>query len=161
MKCQRGFTFIALLIAVAIIGAALAAVSGVWATAQTQEKERELLFVGDEFRRAIAGYAGHSTNAAARYPLSLEDLLKDPRYPRTQRHLRKIYVDPITGKTDWGLVKGPNGEIYGVYSQSEEKPLKIANFDPADAQFEGKTKYSEWVFMGLRLTALNPVGKTK
>jgi hypothetical protein len=60
--------------------------------------------------------------------------------------LRKIYVDPISGNTDWGIVKSPNGGIYGVYSLSEEEPIKHSNFSLADIGFEGKTKYSEWAF---------------
>jgi hypothetical protein len=41
----------------------------------------------------------------------------------------------------------PNGGIYGVYSQSEEEPIKQSNFVLANIGFEGATKYSEWVFM--------------
>jgi hypothetical protein len=55
----------------------------------------------------------------------------------------------MTGTTEWGLVSGPNGEIFGVYSLSEEAPLKQANFRLAEKAFEGKTKYSDWVFMPL------------
>lgn len=157
MQRAAGFAYIALLIGIAVIGVGLAATGVQWVTAQKREKERQLLFVGGEFRRAIAQYAEKSSNPVTRYPLSLDDLLKDPRYPMTQRYLRKIYVDPMTGSRDWGLLKGPSGEIYGVFSQSEEVPLKVAGFAPADAQFEGRGKYSEWIFMSLRATAQNPI----
>jgi hypothetical protein len=36
-----------------------------------------------------------------------------------------------------------------VYSRSEDAPLKQANFRLAEKAFEGKTKYSDWVFMPL------------
>ena len=160
MRRERGFTYIALLIGVAIMGVVLAAAGQLWETAQKREKERELLFIGGEFRRAIAQYSDRSPNPVLRYPLRLEDLLKDPRYPMPQRYLRKIYADPMTGTTQWGLVKGASGEIYGVYSLSDDMPLKTANFDPVDNQFEGRKKYSEWVFTSLRGPALNPVRKT-
>lgn len=143
---QRGFTYIALLIGVAVMGVGLAATGEVWSTAQTREKERQLLFVGGEFRRAIASYAAQNGTAAARFPLRLEDLLRDPRFPGVRRHLRRIYADPVTGTTQWGLVKGRGGEIYGVYSLSDAVPIKQAGFAPEDTQFEGKSKYSEWVF---------------
>jgi hypothetical protein len=42
-------------------------------------------------------------------PLHLEELLQDPRHPGIQRHLRKIYLDPVTGKAEWGLITGPGG----------------------------------------------------
>jgi hypothetical protein len=61
-----------------------------------------------------------------------------------------MYADPMTGSTEWGLVKGPAGEIYGVYSLSSDEPLKKSNFALADRNFEGAAKYSDWVFMQAR-----------
>jgi hypothetical protein len=52
----------------------------------------------------------------------------------------------MTGKSEWGLVKGPDGGIGGVYSLSEDKPLKIAGFKLRDASLEGAQKYSDWKF---------------
>ena len=138
-----GFTYIGVLVLVAIMGLAAALVSELWQIAQQREKEQELLFVGNQFRRALGMY---SANGGA--PLRLEDLLKDSRVPGVRRYLRKIYRDPITGGTDWGLVKsgGTEGVITGVYSLSAAEPLKKSEFDLADKEFEGKKKYSEWVF---------------
>jgi type II secretory pathway pseudopilin PulG len=146
---MSGFTFIGLLVIVAIMGVALLAVGEVWSFAQKREKERALLFVGDQFRQAIKLYYIH-TPAASKlqpYPRSLEDLLKDPRYPSTQRYLRKIYADPLNNSHEWGLLKNPNGGIFGVYSLSTETPVKRDNFRPADNGFAGKTKYADWTFM--------------
>jgi len=143
----RGFTYIGLLIIVVIMGAVLVTAGEVWHTAQRREKERELLFVGNQFRQAIDGYYEHSPGQEQRYPASLEDLLKDPRTPSTQRYLRRIYRDPISGSERWGLIRGPNGGILGVHSLSEEEPMKKLNFSLADKGFEGKTKYADWVFM--------------
>ncbi len=142
---QGGFTYLALLAVVAIMGVTLAAVGEVWHTAQKREKEKELLFIGDQFRRAIGLYYDHSPGNG-RYPQSLEDLLKDPRYPSTQRYLRKIYRDPINGGTDWGFVRKPDGGIFGVHSLSEDEPLKKSNFRLDDKEFGGKAKYSDWIF---------------
>jgi type II secretory pathway pseudopilin PulG len=144
---QQGFTYIGAMVLVAILGVVLAAAGEVWHVAQKREKEQELLFVGNQMRRALALYYEHTPAVGRRYPLSLEELLKDPRYPNTQRYLRKLYADPVTGSTEWGLLKGPNGEILGVHSRSEEEPLKKSQFSLADRNFEGKQKYSEWVFM--------------
>ena len=41
----------------------------------------------------------------------------------------------------------PNGGIYAVYSLSEDTPIKQNNFRLVDQNFEGKTKYSDWVFL--------------
>ena len=147
---ERGFTYIGVLVLVALVGIGLAAAGQVWHTAAKREKERELLFIGQEFRTALNRYAKHTPGKEKRAPMSLEELLRDPRHPGIQRYLRKIYVDPMTGSTEWGLVKGPAGEIHGVHSLSTDAPLKKANFALADRRFEGATKYSDWVFMQAR-----------
>lgn len=145
---QTGLTYLAALIAVALFGVVLAATGMVWQTVARREKERELLFVGDQFRKAIQLYYERTPGGVARrYPESLDNLLKDNRQPSTQRYLRKIYVDPMTNKTEWGLVPAPGGGILGVYSLSEEAPIKSGNFAYADLDFENKSKYSEWKFL--------------
>ncbi|MGH8680547.1 MAG: type II secretion system protein [Burkholderiales bacterium] len=144
-SCERGFTYVWLLVAVAILGIGLAAVGEVAATAAKREKEAELLFVGDQFARAIAEYHA-SSPGAPQYPQKLEDLLRDSRYPNVRRYLRRVYPDPMTGRTDWGLVRGPGGGIVGVHSQSMERPLKIANFPRGYESFAGATVYSAWRF---------------
>lgn len=147
---EWGFTYIGVLMLVALMSIALAAAGEVWHTASKREKEQELLFIGDQYRRALAQFDAHTPGKARRAPLSLEELLQDPRYPATRRYVRKIYLDPMTGKAEWGLITGPAGEIYGVHSLSEEEPLKKANFRLADKAFEGKTKYSDWIFTALQ-----------
>ena len=143
---QCGFTYLGLLLAIAILGALLASAGVVWHTEVQRQREQELLFVGDQIRQAIGRYYSKGTGAR-QYPQTLADLLLDPRYPSIQRYLRKLYHDPITGSTDWGLVRDADGRILGVYSQSDEQPIKQANFSVADQAFEGKDKYSDWVFL--------------
>ena len=74
------------------------------------------------------------------------DLLKDERQAATLRHLRKIYRDPMTGKAEWALVI-VNGGITGIYSKSQETPLKSSNFRLADKKFEESKNYSDWKFV--------------
>jgi type II secretory pathway pseudopilin PulG len=140
---QRGFTYFAILAVVAAMGGVLVAFSEVASHSAQREKERELLFVGQEFRRAIASYYRKDQ----RFPRSLEELLEDRRYPMPVRHLRRVYRDPITGSIDWGVVEAPQGGIMGVYSKSEEKPIKSAGFAERDAAFAGVAAYSEWQFV--------------
>ena len=139
-----GFAYLTVLFIVAIMGGGLAVVGQVWHTAAVREREAELLQVGNEYRKAIERYY---LSGFGQYPRALTDLLKDPRVPGTVRYLRRLYPDPITGSTEWGLVKAPDGGISGVYSQSQDAPLKVAGFAVRDATFEGKTKYSEWQFI--------------
>lgn len=112
-RAQRGFTYIALLLAVALIGVGLIATSEVWSQSRQREKERQLLFIGNQFRQAIGRYYERTPGAVKRYPEKLQDLLEDKRYLVTQRYLRKIFRDPMTGKTEWGIIPAPGGGIIG------------------------------------------------
>ena len=129
-----------------MMGVSLTVVSHAWQSIQKRDKEEELLFIGDQMRRALALYAANATGPQ-RYPQSLQDLLKDTRYPVPRRYLRKIYADPFNGREEWGLVKGPGDVIMGIHSLSEGVPLKKSRFKRGDQTFEGKSKYSEWIFM--------------
>jgi len=140
---QAGFTYIGLLVVVAIIGLALVKVSDVWVTVAKREKEQQLLWAGAQYRQALTRY--YMAGLGERYPHKLEDLLQDPRAPNVRRYLRQLYPDPMTGRVDWGLTK-VGDLITGVYSTSDAEPLKKAGFDMADASFADKGKYSDWVF---------------
>lgn len=144
-RAAGGFTYIGLLVLVAGMGLALSVVGEIWSTMQKRDREAELLFVGDQFRHAIEQYYRSRPAGIAQLPRSLEDLVRDPRYPGARRYLRKIYADPMTGRTQWGLVRTGNA-ISGVYSLSEDAPLKRAAFGFRDQAFEGSSKYSDWIF---------------
>jgi len=138
-----GFSYIGILIAVAILGVSLAATGEIWHTTEQRNREHQLLYVGDLFRQAIGRYANSGNH---QYPSNLTDLLRDPRQPGIVRYLRKIYYDPITGTQDWGLVKNDNNQIIGVYSRSTQRPIKQTNFDEVDQDFESKEAYTDWTF---------------
>ena len=159
-RFQTGFTYIGVLVLVAIMGIIAAATADLWRTERKREIETELLFVGNQYRQAISQYYNQNTARGRSFPATLQDLLQDPRTPATKRYLRKLFLDPVTGSEEWGLVKGPAGEIMGVFSLSEEMPLKKANFRRVDAKFEDKQKYSEWVFIYTPSQSSSPVATT-
>lgn len=144
---EGGFTYLAMLLLVVTTSTGAVAVSTLWHTAERREQERELLAAGDELRRAIASYHTQSPGGRRQYPRRLEDLLLDPRFPGIRRHLRRILVDPVSGKAEWGLVKAPDGGIMGVHSLSGAVPLKTAGFAPAHRFFEGTSSYRQWEFV--------------
>jgi type II secretory pathway pseudopilin PulG len=146
MSRGLGFTYLTALFVVAIIGGGLALAGTVWEQAAQRERETELLFIGHQYRRAIGLYYDSTPGTSKRYPQALEDLLKDQRQPATQRFLRKLYPDPLGGK-EWGVVKGSDGGIAGVYSLSETKPIKVSGFKVRDASFEGAQSYAGWKFV--------------
>lgn len=145
-----GFTYIGLLVVIATIGIMTAVVAQYWKVTAKVEREKELLWIGGQFRQAIGRYFEAkevpSHTGLRIYPKELKDLLADPRSIGTHRYLRKIYIDPMTGKDDWVLVMDEQNHIRGVHSKSDTETLKRDNFDEADKGFAGKTRYSEWVF---------------
>jgi type II secretory pathway pseudopilin PulG len=143
---QGGFTLAGVLLLTAVLGAGMAAYGEMTSHARQREREQELLFVGNQFRQAIAAYYERTPGVAKRFPQKLEDLLQDQRYPVPRRHLRRIYADPISGKREWGLIQAPEGGIMGVYSLSEAQPIKTGNFPPRDRALGEVGRYSDWSF---------------
>lgn len=147
---ERGFAYLVLLLAIALIGIAASSAVSLGATVARRDAELQLLAIGAEFDQALRSYAGvpgaAAAVASARGPRNLDDLLRDPRYPGVRRHLRKLYADPLTGSTEWGLVRDSEGFIIGVYSQAAGRPIKRGQFPPMQAHFEEAESYSGWVF---------------
>lgn len=143
---QRGFTYIGLLLLIAIGGIGLATVGQIWHTEAQREREKELLFVGEQYAMAIGSYYESTPGAVKQYPASLEALLQDHRFPVMRRHLRKLYRDPVTGDVEWGLIL-QQGRIVGVHSLSEQRPLKVASFPEGRDRFAAAGSYSGWGFV--------------
>ena len=155
-KRQSGFTYLTILFAIAIAGVVMANTGVDWSHEAQREKETELLFVGDQYRQAIALYYQRTPGAIKRYPTKLEDLLTDTRYNPPQHYLRKLYRDPIMNQKQWAIITAPEGGIMGVRSLSEASAIKNTNFGYADMSFEDKSKYSDWQFI---YTPQTPVSK--
>jgi len=145
---QAGFTYLGLIIFVTIIGLVGAATLKIGALLQRAAAEEELLDIGAAFSAALDSYAAATPQGASPYPPSLKELLKDPRVPGVRRHLRKIFVDPLTGKAEWGLVYLGDGTtgVVAVHSLSTAKPLKVANFDSRFAGLDNADTISAWRF---------------
>ena len=145
---QRGFTYLGLIILVAILGLVGAAGLKMGSLLQRQAAEQELLDIGAQFSDALYSYAAATPPGQPQQPPNLAALLRDPRFPQVRRHLRKLYADPITGRAEWGLLyqPGSNG-IIGVHSLSPAAALKVGNFEARFAGFDGKARLSEWHFM--------------
>ena len=107
-----GFTYIALLAAIVIIGITLGSATKYWSHIALREKEKELLWRGNQYRNAIESY--YRSNRPGRqpmYPPRIDALLKDSRWVN-RRHLRKKYVDPMTGE-DFEVVRDRARRIIG------------------------------------------------
>lgn len=145
MPGVQGYAYVLMLAFVGVAGLGLAGVATVWSTAAQREREAELLFVGQQFRAAIASYYEQSPGAK-QFPRTLDDLLEDPRFPVPRRHLRRMYLDPMTGNPDWVEVRFQDWVI-GVRSRSEAQPVKTALFQPEDIKLAGSLRYADWQFV--------------
>ena len=144
---QKGAILLMVLVAVTILGLSAGIAGSTWKTITQRAKEQELLWRGGQIRKAIASY--YKTGQAGKQstlPSNLDDLLRDPRSLSVVRHLRKKYLDPMTGQ-DWVIIKDPGGRVQGVRSSSPEEPFKQDGFQDENKSFIAKSSYAEWQFL--------------
>ncbi len=147
-KSERGLTLIELIVTVAILSILAGAAVPVTMFTVKRNNERELRRDLWEMRDAIDHYkdaadlhAFQTKVDSQNYPPDLETLVKGVDVQgKTVKFLRRIPVDPMTGKAEWGLHSmqdDPTSDSYGgqsvfdVYSKSQGTAL------------DG-TKYSTW-----------------
>ncbi|MEO8154067.1 MAG: type II secretion system protein [Rhizobacter sp.] len=111
---EQGFTYLGLLLMIAVIGIGLSAASEVWVTSAHRQKMDELEWVGAQFTQALASYYEASPGSVKVFPAAVGELLEDRRYLTVRRHLRSVYLNPFTGKTDWMWLTGPDGRLRGI-----------------------------------------------
>jgi len=145
---QRGLTLIELIVAITILVILTGAAIPIARVRIQREKERELRRALWEMRDAIDRYKDAADRNAFQikvgtegYPPDLETLVNGVDVQgKKVRFLRKIPVDPMSGKTEWGMRSmqdDPKSESWGgqnvfdVYTKSEGTGL------------DG-TKYKEW-----------------
>ena len=143
---EKGYTLVALIVAVAVVSVLMAAAVPIWSHVMKREKEKELLFRGNQYIEAIDRFY----RKFGRLPLKLEELHKT-------KCIRRLYPDPMTKDGKWELIyfkvgaqqarrRMPGGEsaqpmsagsIIGVFSKSPEKSILI---------YRGKNHYNQWKF---------------
>jgi type II secretory pathway pseudopilin PulG len=147
-------TLFTVLFAIVVIGLMLGLTGQTWSQVMKREREEELFFRGDQYRRAIESYYTSGPGGQGTYPNALDELLKDPRSPQTKRHLRKLYLDPFTNEAfevigAGGTVEGESaalGKIKGVRSTSSKTPFRQDGFPEQYITFQNAPSYSAWEF---------------
>ena len=122
---EAGAAYLGLLVAIALVSAILANTAEVVSRTMQRDRERHLLWVGEQIRLALVSYS-RIPSGLDTFPKELADLVEDRRKTVVQRHLRRVYFDPITGSEEWGLILNPQKRIIGVYSKSDRKPIRSA-----------------------------------
>src|SRR3981081_1611902 len=151
-KNQRGLTLIELISACAIMLILTTMAVPLARSRVRAQRERDLRLAINELHRGIdkykdnaeLGYLGPQKAGTNNYPETLDVLVEGVKLPgpndKKMRFLRRIPIDPFTGKAEWGLRSDqddPKSQSWGgqcvfdVYSKTMEKA--------ADG-----TPYSEW-----------------
>ena len=156
LRAQRGFTFVEMLVVVALVAILASAVMPLARVTMQRQREIELRRVLREMRTAIDRYkdavdqgaipATRIRPGSEGYPPDLKTLVVGVEAAgqgtgdRKLKFLRRIPIDPITREDEWGMrsyedkpdAKSWGGQnVYDVYSKSEGTAL------------DG-TKYSDW-----------------
>ncbi len=143
---QRGAILLLLMVMVVVLGLAASMAGQSWRSTMQRAREAELLWRGQQYQRAIAGYYTTKFGPQQMFPAKLEDLLRDPRFPQIVRHLRKLYNDPMTGE-EWQPVMDSAKRIIGVRSSSDLEPFQKDGFPKGLDTLQGKSSYREWEFV--------------
>jgi len=145
---ERGLTIVELIVTITILAILASAAVPIARVRVKREKERELRRDLWEMRDAIDKYkdaadkGGFQTKVDSNgYPPDLATLVKGVDVQgKKVKFLRRIPIDPMTGKDDWGLrsmqddsdsTSWGGQSVFDVYSQSQATAL------------DG-TKYQEW-----------------
>ncbi len=144
-----GFSYVMVLVVLVVVSIAAQVATIPVSRITRSDKEKELLFRGQAYLKAIESYYFSIPDKPA-YPHYLTELEKDPRFLH-RRHIRRLYSEPFAEK--WRVLRNSNGEIIGVASSSEMKPLKMDNFPMGLNAFTGAERYSEWEFVYIPGTA--------
>jgi general secretion pathway protein G len=145
---EAGLTLVELIVTVAILALLAGAAVPIARFNVKREKERELRYDLWQMRDSIDKYKDAADRGAFQikvdsqgYPPDLETLVKGVDVQgKKVKFLRRIPVDPMTGKAEWGLRSmqdEPNSQSFGgqsvfdVYSKSQGTGLN-------------GTKYADW-----------------
>lgn len=143
---QGGFTYLGVMFVIVLMGIGLAGAGQFWSLASQRDKETQLLWVGTQYVRALRTYHARSPGRKT-WPMTLDELLEDRRFPTPVRHLRRLYRDPLAPDAEWQLIRNSEGHIVGVHSQAAGVPLKQANFPLLWEDFAGVQSYAGWRFV--------------
>ncbi len=143
----RGFTYLLLLFVLAITGAGLAALGERWLIVAQRERETELLFRGAQFSRALADYRDATPQGQPAAPEQLDELLVDLRATPPRHHLRRLFTDPFSGRTDWELLRDEKGRIQGLASRSRQPALRRLALPLKPGADPRSPTVGDWVFL--------------
>lgn len=110
---QNGFTYLVLLIVIAVMSVSLLAVSEVWSKQAERRRQAEQRWVAEQYTNAIQSYYYSSRPEARAYPHHVQQLLEDTRFSPPLRHLRAEFKTAFESDAPLRLVRD-GSQIKGV-----------------------------------------------
>ena len=110
---ESGYVLLALMLTMTLILVALSIEAPRIGQQIKREKEEELVHRGKDYATAVKRFVHKN---GGRYPVSIEQLENTNHI----RFLRKKYVDPMTGDSDWKMVHVGEAEIIGRRSADRD-----------------------------------------
>jgi type II secretory pathway pseudopilin PulG len=92
---EAGFTMVAIVLGMMILAIVIMGVAPAVATVMKREREKELLFRGKQYARAIALFQ----RRYGRFPNELKEL-----YENRPRTIRKLWKEPMCNCPDWHVI---------------------------------------------------------
>lgn len=146
MPAQKGFSYIGVMVTLVIAAIGMQGAAMMWQQQTQRDNEASLLETGEAYRLAIGRYYESTPQPVKQYPVRLEELLEDKRFPVPKRHLRKLYPDPFSVKQGMTLVV-KEGRIVGVHSQSLLEPIRHSGYQESQTGFLQAKHYRDWLFV--------------
>ena len=135
---ESGHLLIALMIGLTVLAIFLTVAAQQWSTVERREREKELIFRGNQYARAIKKYQLEHGGA---YPTALNQLLEPG--PRRLRYIRKLFRDPMAPDGKWGiLLADPSGKGFINPNALPEENGGVEGLDDLGKGFEDKLKAS-------------------
>lgn len=129
---QAGYALMTLLLLAALMLIMLGIEVPRFLTQGLREREEEMIFRGEQYRRALALHY----RKYGRLPLKLEELAEPQN---NLRFLRKLYPDPMSADGKWRIIRvGPLGELVGSLTRRGRIQFQGPGTQkPADKPAEG------------------------
>lgn len=125
-RLLQGFTYIALLIGIAVLSVGLTKVSELYAKTAERQKWQQFEWAGQQYVGAIRSYYDSSPGSIKRLPPSIQELELDSRFLGVKRHIRELYENPLDDQGRWDYLVGADGGLSGVAGKVDDK---IVRFD--------------------------------
>lgn len=145
---RQGYALITAIIAINIFAIFSLMASSMWQREIGRENEKELIFRGNQYVRAITEYRKKHPNT---FPTGIDVLA-------SERFIRKLYSDPVGETGEWNYVmksrSANNKTLLIIPPGLLSKYIKSYNLagvasgspDESYMEYRGKTRYDEWAF---------------